>query len=139
MGTRCCLSKKAEKQIKESLGAVLYKALRCLRLPNATAAVFLLSSKEMGLLGGKFRKNGKKVPDVLSFTEPKKFPHPEEKKRFLGEIYLNRDIYCSNPERLEFLTIHGLLHLLGYSHSEKSDIFKMKVLERKLLKAIAGN
>jgi len=64
--------------------------------------------------------------------------HPE----ILGDIILSvetaaRDAMACNidfMDEVEFLLIHGLLHLLGYNHEnvERREAEKMKTLERKL-------
>ena len=70
---------------------------------------------------------------MLAFPEPAKFPHPEMKKKYLGEIYLNRDILKKSPERAKALLLHGVLHLLGYDHKKRLDIAEMESLEKKIL------
>ncbi|MBI4087539.1 MAG: rRNA maturation RNAse YbeY [Candidatus Liptonbacteria bacterium] len=87
---------------------------------------------------GSQRASASNGVDVLSFAEPKGFPHPESKKRFLGEIYLNRGLRSDFP-RLAFLLIHGLLHLLGYTHNKKSDTLKMQSLEKRLMRQVTSN
>ncbi|QNO16578.1 rRNA maturation RNase YbeY [Alkalicella caledoniensis] len=71
-------------------------------------------------LNKKFR--GKDYPtDVLSFP----FDVPE----FMGEIYISIDTarrqaqeyQHSLTREIAFLTVHGLLHLLGYDHGDEPD------------------
>ena len=119
-----------EKEIHKLLKAALKK----LKIRRATAAVFLVKSKELKRLKAMYYK-GKRASrkaDVLSFPEPRGFPHPESRKKFLGEIYLNEGLK-SDPEQLRFLLTHGLLHLLGFTHDGKNDTLKMQALEKKLL------
>lgn len=125
--------------IDKNFSALAARVLRLLRVKNATAGVFLLSASEMARLGRKYPPRGRRhTPDVLSFIEPKGFPHQERRGKFLGEIYLDRDIARREPERARYLLIHGLLHLLGYTHDRKNDMMKMKCLEKKLLNKIIG-
>ncbi len=99
---------------------------------NATLDIFLLPGRDMRALKRRFMKK-RSEPNVLSFLEPLRFPHPETKKRYLGEIYLNRDILQRSPDRTAPLLLHGMLHLLGYDHKKRADATKMERLEEKIL------
>jgi probable rRNA maturation factor len=114
------------------LRALSEKILGKLHVRGATLDIFLLGNKEMTALKARFIKK-KTEPNVLSFPEPARFPHPEMKKKYLGEIYLNRDILKRSPERAKALLLHGVLHLLGYDHKKRTDIVKMEALEEKIL------
>lgn len=109
------------------------RLFRVLKIKNSSVGIFLLSGAEMRRLGREYLKKRKShTPDVLSFVEPKGFPHPEKSKKFLGEIYLNKDITRRDPEHARVLLLHGFLHILGYTHDKKHDTLKMERLERKL-------
>ncbi len=107
--------------------------LSLLNVKGATLDVIMLQEEKIAALKARFIKK-KTEPNVLAFPEPARFPHPETRKRHLGEVYLNRDILRKNPERAAPLLLHGILHLLGYDHKEKADIRMMERLERKLLR-----
>ena len=108
--------------------------LRELGIKNAYADVFLVSNEEIHKLNLKYR--GKDKPtNVLSFPQPDNFPTPS-KKKFLGEIYLSPKYIEGHNENLEFMLIHGLLHLLGFNHIKKSDRIKMEKEEARLLKLL---
>jgi len=111
------------------------KLLKKLKVRGATLDIFLLGNKDMTALKARFIKK-KTEPNVLSFPEPARFPHPEIKKKYLGEIYLNRDILRRSPDRANALLLHGILHLLGYDHIKKTDIAKMESLEKKILERL---
>ena len=63
--------------------------------------------------------------------------------RFLGEIYISIDKAKSQAEEyghslkreICFLTVHGLLHLLGYDHIEEKDRVVMRKLEEEILES----
>jgi len=111
------------------------KILKVLGVRGATMDIFLLDNKSIAALKARFLKK-KTEPNVLSFPEPTHFPHPETKKKYLGEIYLNRDILKQSPERANALLLHGILHLLGHDHIKKTDMAKMEALEEKILKKL---
>ena len=108
------------------------KILKTLHVRGATLDIFLLGNREMTALKARFIKK-KTEPNVLAFPEPARFPHPEMKKKYLGEIYLNRDILKKSPERAAPLLLHGVLHLLGYDHKKKGDAKSMEAIEAKTL------
>ncbi|HEY5220962.1 MAG TPA: rRNA maturation RNase YbeY [Candidatus Paceibacterota bacterium] len=114
------------------LSRLAQKILKTLKIHGATLDIILLNNVKIAALKARFIKQ-RTEPNVLSFPEPAHFPHPETKKRYLGEVYLNRDILKKSPGRAKGLLLHGVLHLLGYDHKKKSDIVKMEGLEKKIL------
>jgi probable rRNA maturation factor len=117
------------------LARLAQKMLKMLGVRAATLDIILLDNKSIAKLKARFIKK-KTEPNVLSFPEPAHFPHPETKKKYLGEIYLNRDILKRSPERAKALLLHGVLHLLGYDHIKKVDMVEMEALEARLLKKL---
>ena len=79
--------------------------------------------------------------DVLSFPLFDEVGTPRQ----LGDIVLNRDrVYSQAREyghsyerELAFLTVHSMLHLMGYDHEEEADRKKMRRREELILKDIA--
>ena len=120
---------------EKKLHASAVKILRTLDIRGASLDIFLLPHAEIKALKAKFIKKMTE-PNVLSFPEPRAFPHPEGAKKYLGEVYLNRDILKKSPERAVPLLVHGVLHLLGYDHEKKSDKGKMERLERDVLEKV---
>ena len=117
------------------LARLAQKMLKALGVRAATMDIILLDNESIAALKARFIKK-RTEPNVLSFPEPAHFPHPETKKRYLGEIYLNRDILKKSPERANALLLHGVLHLLGYDHIKKDDAKEMEALEAKMLKKL---
>ena len=116
----------------KDLQKISNKILGTLGHRDAALDIFLLATRDIARLKARFI-NKKTEPNILSFPEPLSFPHPETKKEYLGEIYLNKDILRTSPERTAPLLIHGILHLLGYSHGRKASAEKMERLEKKIL------
>lgn len=125
--------------LEKRLELGLKRLISALKIRNSAAEVVLLPPEKMRLLKKKFLKKkigqGESV-DVLAFEEPPFFPHPDKKGNFLGEICVNREIALKDVELAKFLLVHGLLHLLHYSHDKKSDILKMEKLEKRLIKKL---
>lgn len=138
-------SAKSEEVILGRIKKTAGRVLRILGVRGATVGVFLLGDSEMRRLKYRFlkKKDGLDlakvgVVDVLAFPEPKNFPHPEARERYLGDIYLNKDL-AGRSGRLQLLLVHGLLHLFGFSHKRRRDILKMESLEKELLQKLAKN
>lgn len=88
---------------------------------------------------------GKDYPtDVLSFSQiegPGGFPLPPEAPRPLGDIVMSYDRVRaqageyghSRRRELAYLTVHGLLHLLGFDHEAEQDRQRMRAAEESAL------
>ncbi len=127
--------KKYENKIKKTASAVL----KFLKKDNSSLAVFLIEDSLIKSLNQKFRKKNKPT-NILSFQEPDIFPHPEMEKnglKCLGEVFLAPAYIEKRDENISFLLIHGLLHLLDYTHSGKSDKILMERKEREVLANIS--
>jgi probable rRNA maturation factor len=118
--------------LDKKLDVLAARFLTALKVKSARLDIIVLPDKDITALKAKFIKK-RTEPNVLAFREPLRFPHPESKKRYLGEVYLNRDILKKSPERAEPLLLHGILHLLGYDHKRPADIKKMEGLEKRVL------
>ena len=114
---------------------VLNYTLEKLHIDEACASVILTDDEEVHYLNKTYR-NIDRETDVISFaleddkTESDTLYNKRGKnKHLLGDIYISID--RAKEQALEyghsltreicFLAVHGLLHLLGYDHMEKSD------------------
>jgi probable rRNA maturation factor len=138
-------------QIEKQARKIAEKFLRLLKKKNCYLEIYLVSNQKMKFLNKKFRHQNK-TPSVLSFKEPKNFPHPESQLKFLGEIYLKSPIILrqaqdtsskdteqsrsANYKLLITLLAHGLLHLLGFQHQKRSDRIKMENKEKWLISSL---
>jgi len=118
----------------ERLGRLAKEALVFLGQKDSYIEVNLVTGGVMKSLNARFRGKNQ-TTNVLSFGASKVFPKlPKKAKKFLGEVYLDQAYIKSRGENLEHLLIHGLLHLLDFSHERYDDRIKMERLENKLLK-----
>lgn len=104
---------------------------------DATVSVSFATMAQMRRMKKTYLGKDQEVVDVLAFPESAGFPHPDDPSR-IGEIFLNWDAFKHDFDHLRFLLVHGVLHLLGYTHEEKSDIIVMERLERNLCRRIAS-
>ena len=111
---------------------------------NFHFTVHSLNESESKKLNQKtFNKN--KPTDVLSFPLYNDIEAinqlDQSKHEDMGDMFICRNVIKKNAEiydkdfveELQYIVIHGLLHLIGYSH-EKND--KLKTYESKLMKKI---
>ncbi len=112
----------------------------------AEISLVITGDQKIKTLNKKYRKKDR-VTDVLSFSalENKsgkknkkiKFISPKE-KAFLGEIFIcypqaarqSKFQNHSTKKEISILLIHGILHLLGYTHAKKPEMTKMKQKEK---------
>ena len=91
--------------------------------------IYIVNSSQMRKMNLKY-KGLNKSTDVLAIESPK-FPREENS---LGEIYLNPSYLKFKSYDIHYILIHGLLHLLGFTHQKKSDNIKMEKREKEVLK-----
>jgi probable rRNA maturation factor len=96
--------------------------------------ILLTSDEAVRALNARFRGHDKPT-NVLSF------PAPESAHPHLGDIALAYGVCAAEAEsqgkplahHLTHLTVHGVLHLLGYDHETESEAEAMEALERTLV------
>lgn len=82
-----------------------------------------------------------KSTDVLSFPMDDEFIID---KRILGDVIINtrrvmeqaEELGHSRERELSYLTVHSILHLLGYDHMEEEDKRKMREREKLAMKEL---
>ncbi|MDR0197710.1 MAG: rRNA maturation RNase YbeY [Oscillospiraceae bacterium] len=92
----------------------------------AETSLSLVSDEEIRSLNRRYRKIDRPT-DVLSFLSGD--PNPDTKAVVLGDIVISAQTAARQASRyghgidreLAFLTVHGMLHLLGYDHIRKED------------------
>ncbi len=112
---------------------------------NVSLSVVFVSTNKIRDINNKYR-NINKATDVISFA------YLDDKTEVInvdddiydidiGEIYICYDVAKKNAikygnslnRELNFLFVHGLLHLLGYNHIKKEDEKIMLGLQEKIL------
>lgn len=112
-------------------------ALKALQQEKKYVAIYLIDDAAMKRLNRMCRRKNK-VTTVLSFEEPHGFPHPEIPKGYihLGELYLAPSFTVGKGEDIRALALHGLLHLLGYTHQKKRGRIEMEKEETRLFRYV---
>lgn len=117
------------KKIKEVINYLIKKE----KIKNATFNIAIVNNKEIRRLNREYR-NIDKYTDVLSFALEDHKDNIKNDFRILGDIYISidkaikqKDTYEHSLLReLSFLSVHGLLHLLGYDHQTEIEENIMK-------------
>lgn len=121
------------------------KCLKELNFSKAEVSLLFTTDTEIKQLNKEYR-NINKPTDILSFgmrehrnqNDPMP-PHPE----VLGDLVLSLDTIKKQAdtrkvdmeEELEFIIVHGLLHLLGYDHASPIDKIRMDTLHSSIMNA----
>ncbi len=110
------------------LDDAIKRTLKHEKIDNANFSVVFVDNEKIQYLNKNYR-NIDKVTDVISFAFEDNERIIYNNMRFLGEIYIcipkmieqAKEYGHSEERELAFLTVHGLLHLLGYDHMTKED------------------
>lgn len=112
----------------KDLRKVIDKALESEKVERAIMNVIIIDNEKIHEINREYRGIDRPT-DVISFAleDDKTFINTDF--RVLGDIYISIDkvheqakTYGHSERReLSFLTVHGILHLLGYDHMEKED------------------
>ena len=117
----------------------IFKKVKFLSNNEISISFLLTSNNEIKLLNQRYR-NKNKPTNVLSFPMNEQI----ENKNYLGDVVIAcekiiDESFEQNIKKYEYLskmTIHGVLHLLGYKHDTDSQFNKMNSIEKKILKEI---
>lgn len=115
-------------------------ALNYLKLDNVEFNVIIVDNEQIHKMNKEYR-NIDRPTDVISFALEDDDTFVQIDKRVLGDIYISIDKARQQANEynhallreLCFLTIHGILHLLGYDHMEKEDEEVMFGLQERVL------
>ena len=113
-----------------------------INIKNSHITVLLTSNNTIKDLNFKYR-NKNKATNVLAFSVQEFI----EKKNYVGDlaISLEKIIFESNKYKikknqyLSKITIHGILHLLGYDHVNDDDYDVMNKIEDRIINELYNN
>lgn len=112
----------------EFLNEVAEYALKSEKVDNGVVNIIIVDNKKIRDINCKYRDIDRET-DVISFALEDDDTFVKLPIRILGDIYISIDKaknqaieYGHSLKReLSFLTVHGILHLLGYDHMIKTD------------------
>jgi len=125
----------------KTIKKVLKKGLEMLDISNVEFNIIVVDNNYIHELNKNYRGIDSET-DVISFAlEDDKTFNP--KKRVLGDIYISIDRVYSQANdyghsilrEFAFLSVHGMLHLLGYDHMNPNDEKEMFDLQEKILES----
>ena len=122
------------------LNEVINHTLEVMDAKGAIFTIIFVTPEEIHELNKQYR-GVDRVTDVISFALEDAHDVSLTDVRVLGDIYICIDRMKeqaleyghSETRELSFLTVHGLLHLLGYDHQTKEDEEVMFGIQRKIL------
>ena len=129
-----------------TLKAIAKETLRLLGFPRASVSIVLTGDEVVRALNRDFREVDKPT-DVLSFplADPEALRDPATPV-FLGEIYISLDTARAQVRaarrpfgrEVAHLTVHGILHLLGYDHHTLAQRKRMWAEERRVMRSVSA-
>ncbi len=113
-----------------------------LKVENPIYNIIIVDNEKIKEINKKYRGIDKET-DVISFAFEETKDVKFDDFRILGEIYISIDKAVSQSieyghslkREICFLTVHGLLHLLGYDHINEDDKKVMRELEESVLES----
>ena len=124
----------------DELRNVVEFALKYQKVENAIFNIIIVDEEEIHKINREYRGKDS-VTDVISFALEDDKVFIETDFRVLGDIYVCIEKVKSQAEEyghsfkreLAYLTIHGLLHLLGYDHMTSEEEKIMNEVEEMIL------
>ena len=115
-------------------------SLKYLKLDNVIFNIIIVNKEKIQELNKLYRKIDR-VTDVISFALEDDNSFIETDFRVLGDIYICLDRAIEQAEEyghslkreISFLSIHGLLHLLGYDHMTEKEEKEMFALQEMIV------
>lgn len=129
-----------EKVDTTNMERVIDEVSRELKVKNGLVSFVFVDNKKIREINKEYRGIDRET-DVISFAFMDEDINPDTDYTNYGEIYISLEKTLSQSleyghsfdRELCFLTVHGLLHLLGYDHMTKEDENVMFSLQDKIL------
>lgn len=119
---------------QKRLSFLAKRVLDYLHKKDSYAEINLITSTQMRKLNLEYRGQDK-TTNVLSFQYPPLFPKINNGlPKLLGEVYLDKVVIKKKGEDIDYLMVHGLLHLLDLDHERYDDRIKMERMEKRISK-----
>lgn len=117
-------------------------AVKYNKVEDAIFNIIIVDEEKIQELNREYR-NIDRVTDVISFALEDDQTFIDVNCRVLGDIYIcfkkaldqSKEYGHSLLREISFLSVHGLLHLLGYDHMKKEDEEVMFDLQERILDA----
>lgn len=124
----------------ESLNDFINYSVNYLKIDNPVFNIIFVNNEKIKEINKNYR-NIDRETDVISFALEDDKTFNTDKFRFLGDIYISIDKAKSQAieyghslkREICFLSIHGLLHLLGYDHMNEEEEKVMFNLQEEIL------
>jgi probable rRNA maturation factor len=124
---------------RRRLRELLLAVLAAERAPAGEIALLFIGERVMWRINREFRNRAEST-DVLSFSYVDE-PHAGGQ---LGEIFVShvvaarqaREAGCPLPEEIARVAVHGLLHVLGWTHDTTADRRRMTTRQEKYVKQV---
>jgi len=125
----------AEHEVAERLRAAAEAALTTAIIGPCAVTLVLADDEEVRTLNRRFRGVDKPT-NVLSFPAVE-MPPQQEEPPYLGDVILARTTVAGEAglqgkcfaDHAAHLVVHGVLHLVGYTHDTDEDAARMEALE----------
>lgn len=129
----------------EAVCTAVRAALSAESAPDRFVSVVLTGDDTIHEYNSDYR-NVDRATDVLSFPADEGDPLLAPPDGFLGDIMISvpraaeqgQSLGHSTERELMFLSVHGVLHLLGYDHIEPEDEAIMLQKQREIMSSILG-
>ena len=129
---------------KNRLSKVSESVFEHFNITNAELSLSIVSDDQLRLLNKKYRAMDS-LTDVLSFSSQEN--NPETGTRYYGDIAISypaalrqfSGYHDSVIEEIILLTIHGILHLLGFDHQNPKEKETMLSVQKSIFEKTVSN